>query len=80
MPLFWLIITSIAIVVAAITLVDLFRHRRGGWATAGWAVAVLILPLVGSIVYWATRRYSPEEAEEAYLAENDLRRGSAHRF
>ena len=62
MPLFWLIFTSVAIVVAAITLVDLFRHRRGGWLTAAWAVAVVIFPLIGSIVYWATRQYSSAEA------------------
>lgn len=74
MSLFWLIVAVIAIIVAAITLVDLFRHRRGGWATAGWALLVVILPLVGSVLYWATRQYSPEEAEEAYRAESDLRR------
>jgi hypothetical protein len=74
MPLFWLIVTPIAIIVAATTLVDLFRHRPGGWATVGWVVAVVILPLLGSVRYGATRRYSPDEAEDAYRAEIDLRR------
>jgi phospholipase D-like protein len=79
MPLFWLIVTPIAIVVAAITLVDVFRRPHGGWLKAGWVVAVVVLPILGSLIYWATRRYSPDEAEEAYLAEADMRRESAHR-
>jgi hypothetical protein len=80
MPLFWLIVTPIAIVVAVITLVDVLRRPYGGWLKAGWVLAVVILPIVGSLIYWATRRYSPEEADEAYLAEADMRRESANRF
>lgn len=79
MPLFWLILTPVAIIVAVITLIDVFRQRQGGWLKAAWTVAVVILPIVGSLIYWATRRYSSAEADEAYLAEADMRRESAHR-
>jgi hypothetical protein len=76
----WIIVGTIAIVVAAITLVDIFRHHLGAAATVGWSALVILLPLVGSVIYWARRRYTPAEAEEAYLAEADVRRGASNRY
>jgi hypothetical protein len=44
---FWLIITVLS---------DLFRrHELSGWAKAGWIVAVLFLPLIGSLTYLITQ-------------------------
>jgi len=35
---------------------DLFRdHELSGWAKAGWLVAVIIVPLLGSLVYFIAR-------------------------
>ncbi len=37
-------------------IVDLFRDRgTSGWAKAGWAVFLLVLPLISVIVYLAVR-------------------------
>jgi hypothetical protein len=72
--LFWFLIAPIVILVAAFTLIDVFKYHRGGWATAGWVVLVVVLPLVGSVIYWVTRRATPPEVEAAYLADRELRR------
>lgn len=68
------VFASIAVIMAVITLVDVFRRHRGGWVTAGWVVAIIVLPFVGSIAYWVTRPSTPAEVEAAYLAERDVHR------
>jgi hypothetical protein len=40
--------------------IDNFRRRdHGGWAKAGWALVILLIPLLGTLIYIATR---PEDA------------------
>jgi Phospholipase_D-nuclease N-terminal len=58
----------VAFVLAVVTIVDLVRHRRSGWATAGWIALIVILPFIGSLAYWILRPASKEEVEQAYLA------------
>jgi hypothetical protein len=75
----WLvvIIVPLLIVLAALTVVDVFRNVSGGMAIAGWVVLVVVLPVIGSLIYWLTRRGEPDAAEQAYLAQADLRRERA---
>ncbi len=41
--------------------IDNFRRRdHGGWAKAGWALVILILPLLGTLIYLVAR---PTEQE-----------------
>jgi hypothetical protein len=36
--------------------IDNFRRRdHSGWAKAGWALVILAIPLLGTIIYTATR-------------------------
>jgi hypothetical protein len=58
---------------AVVTIIDVLRHHMGGWSKAGWIVLVLILPGIGSLIYLVTRRASPADAEQAYLAGTDRR-------
>jgi hypothetical protein len=62
------------IALAAVTLVDLFRHPYGGWAKAAWTLFIVFLPVIGSLAYWIARRPSANEAELAYQAQADMRR------
>ncbi len=40
--------------------VDNFRRNdHGGWAKAGWTVALLLIPLIGMVVYLVTRPNLP---------------------
>jgi Phospholipase_D-nuclease N-terminal len=31
------------------------RHDHSGWAKAGWALAIIILPLLGTLIYIIAR-------------------------
>ena len=77
MTWFVIVVVPLLIVLAALTIVDVFRNAYGGWAIAGWVVLVILLPVIGSLLYWLTRRGKPEDAEQAYLAQADVRRERA---
>lgn len=58
--LFWTVVwlfflfTFIWVFVALLS--DLFRdHELSGWAKAGWVVALIVFPLLGSLVYLGVR-------------------------
>lgn len=42
------------------------RPDLGGWAKAGWIVAIVLLPLVGTLIYVIARPSMPVMAEPAY--------------
>jgi hypothetical protein len=75
MGVLWLITIPFVIVLAVITIVDVFRHKHGAGAIAGWVLIVIVFPVVGAIVYWATRKPTDAdvEVEQAYRAEADRR-------
>ena len=51
---------------------DLFsRHDIGGWAKAGWTVAVIILPFLGVLIYLGTQ--GPGMAERAAKAQEQAK-------
>jgi hypothetical protein len=55
---------------------DLFRdHELSGWAKAGWVVALIVFPLLGSLVYLIVRGQGMAErsarAEQAARAQLD---------
>jgi hypothetical protein len=79
MNLLWITAGILLFIIAAVTLFDLIRNhdRRGTWANVGWAVLIVILPLVGSIIYWATRTTSPEEVEAQRVAEASMRQDAS---
>jgi Phospholipase_D-nuclease N-terminal len=56
LSMFWVLLmwfTMFAIFFAVIyAFVDNFRrHDHSGWAKAGWALLILILPLFGTLIY-----------------------------
>lgn len=75
MTWFWVLVVSILIVLAALTLIDLFRRGgRSGGAMAAWTIFIVCLPVIGAFTYWVTRKPAENEAEQAYLAQTDLQR------
>jgi hypothetical protein len=79
MTLLWIILLSVLALVWVLSIVDIFRRHYPGWTTVGWLALVVILPFVGSLVYWAARKPTRADAEQAYLAQADLRRDRAGR-
>lgn len=75
----WIVAVLIA-VVWAFTAADVFRQHYSGWATFGWLVLIVMLPFVGSLIYWIRRTPSADEVEFQRLAEADVRHGAAVRL
>ena len=74
MTLLWITVTVLAVIVAILSLVDIIRSRYSTGATIGWAVLVIVLPLIGSIIYWSLRKPSQRDLEQQYAAQSDLHR------
>jgi hypothetical protein len=73
------IVGVVVLVIWAITIWDIFRSRLGTGATAAWLVIVILLPLVGSAIYWIRRPTQPGDVERQYENELALRQSRAHR-
>ena len=56
-----------------ITIVDVFKRHYSGWTTVGWIALIIVLPFIGSLIYWAVRKPTQHEVEEQAFAEAALR-------
>jgi hypothetical protein len=79
MTVLWIIGLSVLALVWVLSIVDIFRRHYPVWTTVGCLALVVILPFVGSLIYWAARKPTREDAEQVYLAEADLRHDRARR-
>jgi hypothetical protein len=65
MRMIWGVLGGLALVVLlvvwAITVSDIVRRHLGRGPTAAWLLIVILLPFLGSLLYWALRK--PSEAE-----------------
>jgi type VI protein secretion system component VasK len=74
------ILGVLILIVWFMTLADLFRrHAYSGWALVGWIALIIILPFIGSVIYWAVRKPTGDEVEQARMAEADTRRSAGAR-
>ena len=74
MSLLWIMLFCVVALVWVLTISDIIRRRYSGWTTAGWIALILVLPIVGSVIYWFVREPTRAEAEQQYLAQADMRR------
>jgi hypothetical protein len=52
-------------------MVDIFGRRDlSGWGKAGWLIAVILLPFVGTLIYLIARPMTQPELERAVAAED----------
>ena len=72
MTIIWITIAVTLVIVWVITIFDILRRHLGAKQTVAWVLLVLILPFVGAIAYWATRKPEPGEAD--YFASADAQR------
>lgn len=72
------ILGIVLLVVWVVTIMDIFRSRLGAGKTAAWLLIVIILPFVGSLLYWFLRKPSTDETQRLYDNERAMRE-SAHR-
>ena len=79
MSILWFILAALVVLVWALTIADIIRRHYPTGTTIGWIALVVILPLVGSVVWWVNRKPEPGEAEEQYLAQASRRHDAASR-
>ena len=66
----WFFIWIAALMVWFRCLFDLFGDRSlSGWAKAGWAILLVVLPWVGALIYLIARGRSMTERQMAALAQ-----------
>jgi hypothetical protein len=79
MSLLWIMLFCVIALVWVLSIVDIVRQHYSGGTTAAWLALILILPIVGSIIYWVVRKPTREDAEQQYLADADRRRSAESR-
>lgn len=79
MSFIWWILAVAVVIVWVISLVDIFRRHLGAQRTAAWVLLVLILPVVGSIIYWALRKPEADDAQRTADAQRDRREQARRR-
>jgi len=79
MSLLWIIVFCVVALVWVLSIVDIVRRHYSARTTAAWLLLIVILPIVGTIIYWFARKPTREEAEQQYLAEADRRRSAGAR-
>ena len=79
MTVFWIIGVTACAVIWAISIVDVFRRHFSAGTTVGWLALIVLLPFIGALIYWAKRKPTPDEVEQQYLGEAELRRSTAAR-
>jgi uncharacterized membrane protein YhaH (DUF805 family) len=78
MGLLWTLVGVVVLLIVILTIVDIVRRHLGAMATSGWILVVVLLPIIGSIIYWAMRKPSQEEIDQTVAADAELR-AQAHR-
>ncbi len=68
LSLFWAMLIFFGLFLAVFFIVWCFidnfrRHDHSGWAKTGWAITILFLPVLGSLIYVCAR---PTAADDAY--------------
>jgi hypothetical protein len=58
---------------------DVIRRHYSGWSIVGWLLLILLVPVIGPLIYFATRDPSREDVEQTYLAQRDIQRQAAGR-
>jgi uncharacterized membrane protein len=74
--LIWIVIGILLVVVWVFSVVDIFRRHYSAGTTIAWLALIVILPFVGSVIYWAVRKPTRDETEQAFLAQAELRRNA----
>jgi hypothetical protein len=72
--LIWITIAIAVAIAWVIGVVDIFRRRLGAKHTVAWLLIVLILPVLGTILYWVLREPDPGDLARAEAAQRDQRR------
>jgi Phospholipase_D-nuclease N-terminal len=69
----WSFIVLPVLIVWALGVADIVRRPLPREQKAGWILVVVLLPIVGTLVYFALRKPTPEEVRRSQAASADFR-------
>jgi hypothetical protein len=69
----WVFILIPLLVVWLLGIVDIVRRDLGRGAKAAWILIVVLLPVVGTILYFVLRKPTDKEIAQAQAAAQDLK-------
>jgi hypothetical protein len=75
----WFIIAVLVAIVWVLSIVDIIRRHYPTATTLGYIALVVILPFIGSVIYWGVRKPAPGEDEAQYMAQASARHDAASR-
>ena len=64
---------AIVLIVWVASVADIIKRDMDAMHTAGWILVVVLLPVLGSLLYWAMRRPTDAELSATVGARADLR-------
>lgn len=79
MTFLWIVGACLLALVWVLCIVDIFRRHYSAGTTFGWLFLVLLVPFIGALIYWAVRKPTKEESDQAYLADAARRQERAHK-
>jgi uncharacterized protein (DUF58 family) len=71
----WGIIGVLLAIVVIISIFDIVRRHLGAGRTAAWILLVVLLPFLGSLLYWVLRPAADEEVSRQVDLEREIRAG-----
>ena len=71
--LLWAIIGIVIVIAWGIGVVDIFRRHLDAKHTVAWLLVVLIMPILGTILYWVLRPEDEGALERKAAAQAELR-------
>jgi hypothetical protein len=71
--LIWAVIGIVIAIAWGIGVVDIFRRHLDAKHTVAWLLIVLIMPILGTILYWVLREEDAGTLERKAAAESELR-------
>lgn len=69
----WVAITVVVAVMWGIGIVDIVRRHLGAKKTVAWLLIVLILPVLGTILYWVLREADADDLQQVEAAQRSHR-------
>jgi hypothetical protein len=77
--LFIILVATPFILLWGAALLDLIRGEHSGLGIVAWMLVILLIPIVGPLIYFAARKPTRDDVDQAYLAQRDLDRTSTGR-
>jgi hypothetical protein len=76
MSFIWGIIIVLLAMVWIVSVWDIVRRHPGPRSTAAWLLIIILLPFVGSLMYWVLRRPSDDEVRRRIDMDREMRHGT----